>query len=174
MEVMGQAAAPSESEVDLGVFAMKSGNILEELYEKSSKKKVRLFNIYSLLVFVFSLSLDLADISFGLPLVVPRLLLLTFLLFYPQRLPPTVVFGDSPICDSPPRLDPKGKGPEEVPKKFLVKNVSPPVVPGVVTQERVEGLETDYESSEATPPQGNHYTRHAPSTSGGRSRSDVQ
>ncbi|KAJ0431281.1 hypothetical protein HanIR_Chr17g0846701 [Helianthus annuus] len=39
IKVMGQVAAPSESEVDLGVFAKKSGNILEELYEESSKKK---------------------------------------------------------------------------------------------------------------------------------------
>ncbi|MFS7911913.1 hypothetical protein Hanom_Chr02g00123641 [Helianthus anomalus] len=37
--MMGQVAAPSESEVDLGVFAKKPGNILEELYEESSKWK---------------------------------------------------------------------------------------------------------------------------------------
>ncbi|MFS7911587.1 hypothetical protein Hanom_Chr02g00119911 [Helianthus anomalus] len=37
--MMGQVAAPSESEVDLGVFAKKPGNILEKLYEESSKRK---------------------------------------------------------------------------------------------------------------------------------------
>ncbi|MFS7890177.1 hypothetical protein Hanom_Chr00s000007g01615701 [Helianthus anomalus] len=52
--------------------------------------------------------------------------------------------------------------------------MTPPIVPGLVIQDdemRVEGMETDWESSEATPPQGTQYTRRDPSTSEGRDRS---
>ncbi|KAF5759627.1 hypothetical protein HanRHA438_Chr16g0755511 [Helianthus annuus] len=122
-KMMGQVATPSESEVDLEVFAKKSGNILEELYEEPSKRKA---------------------------------------------------FSKSKRSTSRGSKDLKGKGPKEVPEKVSAEKVPPPVILGVVIQDRVEGLETDFESSESTPPQGTHYTRRVPSDAEGRGHSDVQ
>ncbi|MFS7937896.1 hypothetical protein Hanom_Chr05g00433131 [Helianthus anomalus] len=39
-KVMGHVAASFDSDVDLGVFTKKSGNLLEQIYEASSQKKV--------------------------------------------------------------------------------------------------------------------------------------
>ncbi|MFS7999140.1 hypothetical protein Hanom_Chr12g01162501 [Helianthus anomalus] len=65
----------------------------------------------------------------------------------PPTSPPPVPFGVSP-----PQNEAKGKGVES----GSLKTVIPPVALGVVIQEgiRVERVETNYESSEATPPQG--------------------
>ncbi|MFS7954405.1 hypothetical protein Hanom_Chr07g00629871 [Helianthus anomalus] len=64
--------------------------------------------------------------------------------------PPTVVYGDSPVRDP----------------------LLPRILKGRVWK-RVEGLETDVESSEATPP-GTQYTWRVPSDAEGRGRSDLQ
>ncbi|MFS7954409.1 hypothetical protein Hanom_Chr07g00629911 [Helianthus anomalus] len=74
---------------------------------------------------------------------------------------------------SPPTVDIKGKGPEGVIETTVTKKVPPPVIPGVGIQERVEGLETYVESSEANPP-GTQYTWRVPSDAEGRGRSDAQ
>ncbi|KAF5789817.1 hypothetical protein HanXRQr2_Chr09g0375681 [Helianthus annuus] len=81
LKFMGKTVAPSESEVDLGVFSKKSGNLLEKIFKASSAPRV-------------------------------------------------VQEGDT----------------------------------------RVEGAETDWESSEATPPRGTQYKRRDPSTAGGGGR----
>ncbi|KAJ0681330.1 hypothetical protein HanPI659440_Chr16g0634581 [Helianthus annuus] len=154
-KMMGQVAAPSESEVDLEVFAKKSGNILEELYEEPSKRK--------------AFSKSKRSTSRGSKVVTPNISTIP-----PSTSPPTVLYGDSPIHDSPPHQDLKGKGPKEVPEKVSAEKVPPPVILGVVIQDRVEGLETDFESSESTPPQGTRYTRRVPSDAEGRGHSDVQ
>ncbi|MFS7921315.1 hypothetical protein Hanom_Chr03g00235361 [Helianthus anomalus] len=50
LKVTGQTAAPSNSEVDLGVFAKKPGNLLKRIYEASSQPKSMtsvFFQVYS-------------------------------------------------------------------------------------------------------------------------------
>ncbi|MFS7953654.1 hypothetical protein Hanom_Chr07g00621191 [Helianthus anomalus] len=71
-------------------------------------------------------------------------------------------------ASSQPR-NPKGKGKEGTVQGVAVKKVTPLVAPGVVIQDevRVEGVEMEWEVSEATP-QGTRYTRYEPSTSRGR------
>ncbi|KAJ0786057.1 hypothetical protein HanOQP8_Chr02g0050641 [Helianthus annuus] len=52
-KMMGQVVAPSESEVDLGVFAKKPGNILGGLYEESSKRKgIILYQLFTECIFL--------------------------------------------------------------------------------------------------------------------------
>ncbi|MFS8035012.1 hypothetical protein Hanom_Chr17g01587981 [Helianthus anomalus] len=102
---MGQVAAPSESEVDLGVFAKKHGNILEELYEASSQKKRYNFLTSN---FRLSSSKSIRSTAHGVRIVTPDISAIP-----PPTSPPTVVFGDLPILDSPPHPDHKGKGLEE-------------------------------------------------------------
>ncbi|MFS7937868.1 hypothetical protein Hanom_Chr05g00432821 [Helianthus anomalus] len=189
-KVMGHIVAPFDSDVDLGVFTKKSGNLLEQIYEASSQKKRLDFQIVTLVCvclygsffplgfggYKFLFFLQLLQSLLGLRHVVLRSFHLIFLRFHHRRLP-QVAYGDSPIHTSPTRLDPKGKGPEEASERVVAEKETPPVIPRLVIQEgveRVEGLETDYESSEATPLQGTRYTRRGPSTSRGGGCSDIQ
>ncbi|MFS7921998.1 hypothetical protein Hanom_Chr03g00243471 [Helianthus anomalus] len=146
MKVMGETVAPSESEVDLGVFSKMFGNLLKKIYDASSMPR--------------GMILRLSWLIFGPPVLVPRLI--SLLLLHLHLLP--VPFGVSP-----PRPDPKGKGKEGTAEGDAGKKVIPNVAPGVVIREgdpRVERAETDWESSKATP-QGTIYTRRGPSTPGG-------
>ncbi|MFS7972983.1 hypothetical protein Hanom_Chr09g00851231 [Helianthus anomalus] len=101
-KVMGHVVAPSDSEVDLGVFSKKSGNLLEEIYEASSQKKAS--------------SKSTRSASRGVKIVAPDISAIP-----PLTSPPRVVFGDSQILTSPPHPDHKGKGSEEVPKRGLLR-----------------------------------------------------
>ncbi|MFS7967958.1 hypothetical protein Hanom_Chr09g00791931 [Helianthus anomalus] len=60
--------------------------------------------------------------------------------------------------DPLPPMDVKGKGTEGATKAVVTREISPPVVSGVVIQERVGGLETDIESIKVNP-LGTSYTR---------------
>ncbi|MFS8024802.1 hypothetical protein Hanom_Chr16g01467681 [Helianthus anomalus] len=83
---MGQAMAHSESEVDLGVFAKKSGSILEELYMESSKRKGG--NPFSTATGSKSKRLT----SQGSKPATPDIFSIPGL-----ESPPAVVYGDSPV-----------------------------------------------------------------------------
>ncbi|KAF5773841.1 hypothetical protein HanRHA438_Chr13g0603861 [Helianthus annuus] len=156
LKVMGHIATPSDSDVDLGLFAQKPGNLREQIYEASSLKKPP--------------PKPTRPVSRGVKITLPDISSIP-----PPTSPPPVTYGDSPIHTSLSHLDPKGKGPEEASEMVVAETITPPIIPGLVIQEgdeSVEGLKTDYKSSEATPIQGTRYTRRGPSTSGGRGRSD--
>ncbi|MFS7890178.1 hypothetical protein Hanom_Chr00s000007g01615711 [Helianthus anomalus] len=53
---MGHTAVPSDNEVDLGVFAEKPGNLLEQICEASLLKK-RMALEHVLFIFVFMILL---------------------------------------------------------------------------------------------------------------------
>ncbi|KAJ0713897.1 hypothetical protein HanPI659440_Chr13g0483531 [Helianthus annuus] len=153
LKVMGETVAPSDSEVDLGVFAKKPRNLLEKIFEAFSQPR-------SMTLGYLSSTQSARAASKGVKIIPPNIADIT-----PPISPPPIWFDESP-----PRPDPKGKGKEGTVKGAAVKKVTPPVAPGVVIQDEAhaEGVEIDYESSEATPPQGTLYTRRGPSTSGGR------
>ncbi|MFS7922017.1 hypothetical protein Hanom_Chr03g00243681 [Helianthus anomalus] len=134
MKVMGETVAPSESEVDLGVFSKKFGNLLKKIYEVSSTPR--------------GMILRLSWLIFGCLLF----------LFEDKSLFLVAASAKST------RSGAKGTAEGDAGKKVI-----PNVAPGVVIQEgdpRVEGAETEWESSKATP-QGTIYTRRGPSTPGG-------
>ncbi|MFS8018566.1 hypothetical protein Hanom_Chr15g01393511 [Helianthus anomalus] len=141
LKVMGETVTPSESEVDLGVFAKKPGNLLQKTFENGS-----------LFLFAASAKFTRSGAKINISNITP------------PTSPPPVSFDVSP-----PHSDPKGKGKEGAIEGDAVKKVTTPVSLGVMIQEgvHVEGVETDYESSEASPPRGTIYTKRNPSTSGG-------
>ncbi|MFS7963131.1 hypothetical protein Hanom_Chr08g00734541 [Helianthus anomalus] len=77
LKVMGQTVAPSDNEVDLGVFAKKSGNLLERIYEASAQPKAS--------------SKSTRPASKGIKIVPPNIFAITL-----PTSPPPIPFGDSP------------------------------------------------------------------------------
>ncbi|MFS7994807.1 hypothetical protein Hanom_Chr12g01110441 [Helianthus anomalus] len=65
--------------------------------------------------------------------------------------PPVVVYGDSPARYPIHPEDVKRKGLEEVVRSGVAEKVLPSTLPWVIFHERMEGVEIDVESSEATP-----------------------
>ncbi|KAL9998758.1 hypothetical protein Hdeb2414_s0525g00910741 [Helianthus debilis subsp. tardiflorus] len=134
---MGPTAAPSESEIDLGVFSKKSGNCLEKIFKasfapRSSSKFARSGS-----------KIDISKIT-------------------PPTSPPS-----KPLDLSPPNPDPKGKGKEDDVEVDKTERVVENVVAGFGKDDvHAEGVETEWESSEATP-QGIVYTKHVRSSGGG-------
>ncbi|MFS7962329.1 hypothetical protein Hanom_Chr08g00725381 [Helianthus anomalus] len=126
---MGPTAAPSESEVDLGVFSKKTGNRLEKIFKSSSTPRASSRSARS------GSKIDISKIT-------------------PPTSPPS-----APLDLSPPRPDPKGKGKEDDVEVDLPERVVGNVVAGAGrTDVHTEGVETEWESSEATPP-GTVYTK---------------
>ncbi|MFS7898349.1 hypothetical protein Hanom_Chr00s021136g01760481 [Helianthus anomalus] len=78
--MMGHVAAPSESKVNLGVFAKKPDNFLKELCEESPKWKAPSKSKHST--------------SRGSKVIAPDISIIPGL-----ESSPTVVYGDSPIRD---------------------------------------------------------------------------
>ncbi|KAJ0789226.1 hypothetical protein HanPI659440_Chr05g0201071 [Helianthus annuus] len=123
--------APSESEIDLGVFSAKRGNLLEKIYAASgsqgakSSKSARKF--------------DISKIT-------------------PPSSPPSRTFGLSP-----PHPDSRGK--EKKDEVEQVENVAENVA-GAGGDGRGEGVDTEAESSEATP-RHTVYTKRPPGSGGG-------
>ncbi|KAJ0934246.1 hypothetical protein HanRHA438_Chr03g0105231 [Helianthus annuus] len=156
---MGQpeGPAPSESEVDLSVFKKKSGYILEDMFVGSSGRKgsKKVTGLRSRRSITRSSKPTIPDIS-----SIPG----------PES-PPAAVFGESPIRDPVRPEDVKGKDPEGVVRSVFVEKVQPSTLLGVAFRERVEGIETDVESSETTPPMSK-YTRRVPSGGEGHGRSE--
>ncbi|MFS7918654.1 hypothetical protein Hanom_Chr03g00203661 [Helianthus anomalus] len=163
LKVMGETVAPSKSEVDLGVFNKKSGNLLEKIYKASSTPRGMIpYYLWLIFVYVFflfkdnSLSLTAASARSGSKVAISTIT--------PHTSPPSLPFGVSPPCPSP-----KGKGKDGTTEGDAMKKATPDVALGVVIEEgdpHVEGAETDWESIEATPP-GTIYTRRGPSIPGG-------
>ncbi|KAF5818639.1 hypothetical protein HanXRQr2_Chr02g0068351 [Helianthus annuus] len=87
--------------------------------------------------------------------------------------PPVAVFGESPVRDHVHPEHVKGNGPEGVVKYVFVEKVQPSTLHGVVFRERVEGIKTDMESNEATPPV-TQYTCRVPSGDEGCGHSEGQ
>ncbi|KAM0052591.1 hypothetical protein Hdeb2414_s0007g00249971 [Helianthus debilis subsp. tardiflorus] len=135
--------APSESEIDLGVFSEKTSNHLEKniqvfFYAPSSK---------------YALSGPKIDIS----------------KITPPTSPPS-----KPLGLSPPHTDPKGKGKEDDAEVEQTERVVENVGAGAGRDEvHAEGMETEYESSEATP-QGTIYTKCVRTSGGGGDYVDQQ
>ncbi|KAF5813083.1 hypothetical protein HanXRQr2_Chr03g0094091 [Helianthus annuus] len=158
-KLMGQpeGPSPSESEVDLSVFKKKSGYILEDMFVESSGRKgsTKVTGLRSRRSITRSSKPTIPDIS-----SIPG----------PES-PPAAVFGESPIRDPVCPEDVKGKDPEGVVRSVFVEKVQPSTLLGVAFCERVEGIETDVESSETTPPMSK-YTRRVPSGGEGHGRSE--
>ncbi|KAJ0643034.1 hypothetical protein HanRHA438_Chr16g0788581 [Helianthus annuus] len=166
LKMMGETVAPSESEVDLGVFTRKLCNLLEKIFEASSLPRGMILGCLWLSFWYppssfTDNSLFLLLHLTSLPALFLRVLRDQHSAITPPTYPPPVSFDASP-----PHPDPKGKGKEGTVEGDALKKATTPVALGVVIQEgvHVEGVETDYESSEATPPQGTIYTRRDPST----------
>ncbi|MFS7921329.1 hypothetical protein Hanom_Chr03g00235521 [Helianthus anomalus] len=122
LKVTGQTPAPSDNEVDLGVFAKKPSNLLKRIYEASSQPKAS--------------SKSTRPASKGIKIVPPTISTIT-----PPTSPPPIPFGDSP-----PRLDCKREGLEGTAEGAVAEKVTPPVALGLVIQDdeaRAEGVETD-------------------------------
>ncbi|KAM0002478.1 hypothetical protein Hdeb2414_s0008g00275201 [Helianthus debilis subsp. tardiflorus] len=136
-------AAPSKSEIDLGVFSKKTGNHLEKIFKSASAPFSSSKSAHS------GPKIDILKIT-------------------PPASPPS-----KPLDLSPPHPDPKGEGKEDDVKvdrtERVVENVA--AVSGR-DEVQVEGVEIEYESSEATP-QGTIYTKSV-RTSGGSGDSDDQ
>ncbi|MFS7947847.1 hypothetical protein Hanom_Chr06g00552991 [Helianthus anomalus] len=144
LKFMGETLAPSESEVDLGVFSKKSGNLPEKIFKSSSTPR------YNCLPFTATSD---KSMHFGSKIDISKIT--------PPTSPPPV-----PFDVSPPHPDPKGKGKEGNVEGDPTKKVVQSVAADAVVQERgvrVEGAETDWESSEPTP-QGIIYTKRRPPT----------
>ncbi|MFS8019586.1 hypothetical protein Hanom_Chr15g01405501 [Helianthus anomalus] len=138
-KVMAQLTAPSDSEVDLGLFAKKSTNILEDLYEDMG---------FSFLAPAKASSTrSKCSVSWGSKPTAPDISTIPTL-----ESPPIAVYGDSHFHGPVHLEDIKGKGSESSPMVLTVDRFQPSVLPRVVFHEGVEGLETEVESSEATPP----------------------
>ncbi|KAJ0939451.1 hypothetical protein HanRHA438_Chr02g0061281 [Helianthus annuus] len=138
-KLMGQPVGPApwESDVDLSVFRKKSVNILDDLYEESARRKgsAKATGLRSWRSTSRGSKPSALDIS-----SIPS-----------AESPPAAVFGDSPARDLFHPEDVKGKCPKEVVRSGVAEKVQPSTLPRVIIHERVEGVETDVESSEGTP-----------------------
>ncbi|KAJ0694156.1 hypothetical protein HanPI659440_Chr15g0605611 [Helianthus annuus] len=124
------AVAPSESEIDLGVFSKKTGNRLEKIFKSSSAPQASSKSTHS------GPKIDISKIT-------------------PPASPPS-----RPLDLSPPHLDPKGKGKEDEIEVDQSERVVENVAAGAGGADvHAEVVETEWESSEATP-QGTVYTKH--------------
>ncbi|KAJ0715853.1 hypothetical protein HanPI659440_Chr13g0506171 [Helianthus annuus] len=147
LKFMGEIVAPSESEVDLG-FLERNLVIFLRRYSRHPPPlddNCLSFTTASAKSTRYGVKVDISKIT-------------------PPISPPPV-----PFDVSHPYPDPKGKGKEGNVENDVAEKVVQSVAPCVVVQEggvHVEGAETDWESSEATP-QGTIYTRRGPPTPGG-------
>ncbi|KAJ0703892.1 hypothetical protein HanPI659440_Chr14g0556521 [Helianthus annuus] len=115
-------AAPSESEIDFGVFSEKTGNRLEKIFKSSFTPRASSKSVRS------GRKIDISKIT-------------------PPASPPS-----KPLDLSPPRPDPKGKGKEDDVEVDQTEKVVENVAAGAGRDEvHAEGVETEVESSEATP-----------------------
>ncbi|KAM0010128.1 hypothetical protein Hdeb2414_s0080g00780081 [Helianthus debilis subsp. tardiflorus] len=138
LKFMGEAATPSESEVDMGIFSKKSGNPLQKIFEASSAPRSS----------KFGRSGDKIDVS---------------------KITPPTSHPSSSFDFSPPNPDPKGKGKEDDAERDKTEKLVENVVGGVEVEKggvHVEGVETEWESSEATP-QGTVHTKRIHTSRGG-------
>ncbi|KAM0008273.1 hypothetical protein Hdeb2414_s0008g00294001 [Helianthus debilis subsp. tardiflorus] len=134
---MGPSAAPLESKIDLGVFSKKTGNRLEKILKTSSAPRSSSKSACS------GSKIDISKIT-------------------PPASPPS-----KPLDLSPPHPDPKGKGKEDDVEVDKTKRVVENVVAGSGRDDvHAQGVETKWESSEATP-QGTVYTKRVRSSGGG-------
>ncbi|KAF5796642.1 hypothetical protein HanXRQr2_Chr08g0354101 [Helianthus annuus] len=114
--------APSESEIDLGVFSKKTGNRLEKIFRSSSAPRASSKSAR------FGSEIDISKIT-------------------PPTSPPS-----KPLDLSPPHADPKGKGKEDDVEVDQTEKVVENVTAGAGRDDvHAKGMETEYESSEATP-----------------------
>ncbi|KAJ0713928.1 hypothetical protein HanPI659440_Chr13g0483971 [Helianthus annuus] len=129
------ATAPSELEVDLGVFNAKACNLLEKVYKSASGSRAPKSS-------KGARKIDISKIT-------------------PPASPPS-----KPLDLSPHLPDTRGKEKEDEVEQ--VRNAAEDVAAGTGGgEDYVEGVETNIESSEATPQQGTIYTKRVPG-SGGR------
>ncbi|KAJ0830892.1 hypothetical protein HanPSC8_Chr15g0660671 [Helianthus annuus] len=129
-------AAPSESEIDLGVFTEKTGNRLENFFKSASAPRAP----------KSGRSRSKIDIS----------------VITPSASPPF-----KPLDLSPPRPDSKGKRKEDDVEIGQTKEEVENIAAAAGRDEvRAEGVETEVESSEATP-QGTVYTKRVRGSGGG-------
>ncbi|KAF5773998.1 hypothetical protein HanXRQr2_Chr13g0595181 [Helianthus annuus] len=147
LKFTGEIVAPSESEVDLGFLARNLIIFLRRYSRHPSPldDNCLSFTAASAKSTRSGVKVDISKIT-------------------PPTSPPPV-----PFDVSPPYPDPKGKGKEGNVENDVAEKVVQSVAPGVVVQEggvHVEGAETDWKSSEATP-QGTIYTRRGPPSPGG-------
>ncbi|KAF5755531.1 hypothetical protein HanXRQr2_Chr17g0803831 [Helianthus annuus] len=128
--------APSELEIDLGVFSEKTGNRLEKIFNSASASRAPKSGRSVRKV-------DISNIT-------------------PHASPPS-----KPLDLSHPRSDPKGKGKEDDVEVDRTEKLVEDVAAGARRDEvHAEGVETEVESSEATP-QGTIYTKRVRSSGGG-------
>ncbi|KAJ0858565.1 hypothetical protein HanRHA438_Chr13g0602401 [Helianthus annuus] len=129
------ATAPSELEVDLGVFSAKAGNLLEKVYKSASGSRAPKSGKGARKI----------DIS---------------------KITPLASLPSKPLDLSPHLPDTRGKEKEDEVEQ--VRNVAEDVAAGTGGgEDYVEGVETNVESSEATPQQGTIYTKRVPGSGGG-------
>ncbi|KAJ0735406.1 hypothetical protein HanPI659440_Chr11g0431811 [Helianthus annuus] len=149
--------APSKSEVDLSVFKKKSGKFVKNclLSLPDEKGSAGVTGSRSRRSTTHTSKPIIPDIS-----SIPG----------PES-PPAALFGESPVRDPVRPEDVKGKGPKGAAESVFVKKVQPSTLLGGAIRERVDGIETDVESSEATP-LVTKYTRCIPSSGEGRGHSE--
>ncbi|KAJ0692917.1 hypothetical protein HanPI659440_Chr15g0591321 [Helianthus annuus] len=145
--------APSESEIDLGVFSKKTGNRLEKIIQVFfCTMRCDLFHCmyfescptsFDCLCFVTASSKSARS---GPKIGISKIT--------PPASPPS-----KPLDLSPPRPDPKGKGKEDDVEVDQSERVVENVAAGTGRANvHAESVETEWESSEATPP-GTVYTK---------------
>ncbi|KAJ0715807.1 hypothetical protein HanPI659440_Chr13g0505631 [Helianthus annuus] len=154
-------AAPSESEIDLGVFSEKTGNRLEKIFKLTSAPRGTTF--LSCICFMYcSTSFDCLCFIAAASKPGRSRSKIDIYKITPPASPPS-----KPLDLSPPRPDLKGKGKEDDVEVEQTEKVVENVVVGAGRDEvHAEGVETECESSEATP-QGTVYTKRVRGSGGG-------